>query len=262
MPPLVTFLSDFGLADTYTAQVKAAVLSRCPPATVVDLTHQVPAQNIRAGAFLLWSAVEAFPPGTIHLAVVDPGVGSSRRGVAVRSKGGHFFVGPDNGLLVPALERTGGAEASLELDRNEFWRANVCPTFHGRDVFGPVAGHLASGVPLESLGGPIPELSQPFVLPLPRSEDGVVHGDVLHIDTYGNVITNVTPDLLPRRFRVKLNGSEVCPGPSHHFEEVARGQIAALVGSLGLLELFLRDGSAATTLRAHVGDRVQIDRLH
>src|ERR1700680_3093312 len=151
---IVTLLTDFGLDDTYVGQVKGAILSVAPNATLVDLTHAVPPQDVQAGAFLLWSAVEPFAAGTIHLAVVDPGVGSARRAIALRSARGDVFVGPDNGLLLPAVERLGGCQVAMALPERAYWRLGKDParTFHGRDVFGPVAGHLAAGVPLEHVG--------------------------------------------------------------------------------------------------------------
>src|SRR5437764_11323843 len=152
---IVSLLTDFGLADTYVGQMKGAILATAPSATLVDLTHAVPPQDVQAGAFLLWSAVEAFSAGTIHVAVVDPGVGSSRRGLAIRCARGDTFVGPDNGLLVPAVDRLGGALTTVSLSDQRFWRTtatSASATFHGRDVFGPVAGRVACGVPLEDLG--------------------------------------------------------------------------------------------------------------
>src|SRR5579872_6120862 len=143
----ITLLTDFGLTDTYVAQVKGGILAISPSATIVDLTHQVPPQDVRAGAFLLWSAVEAFPPGTVHLAVVDPGVGSARRAIAIKARGGHTLVGPDNGLLMPAVQRLGVTAVAVELTQSRFWREQqASATFHGRDIFGPVAAHLASGI--------------------------------------------------------------------------------------------------------------------
>ena len=149
--PLITLLSDFGLDDAYLGQMKGAILAVAPAVTLVDLTHAVPPQDVFAGAFLLWTALEPFPAGTIHLAVVDPGVGSERRAVALRAQRGDVFVGPDNGLLWPAVERLGGCGQAIELNEPRFWRTNVSSTFHGRDLFGPVAGHLANGVPSRRL---------------------------------------------------------------------------------------------------------------
>ena len=149
---LITLLTDFGTQDTYVGQVKGAILSVAPSASLVDLTHAVPPQDVPAGAFFLWCAVEAFAAGSIHLAVVDPGVGSNRRGIAVRAARGDYFVGPDNGLLIPAVDHLGGRTEAVELTNREFWRPQPTSTFHGRDVFGPIAGHLANGIPLTQLG--------------------------------------------------------------------------------------------------------------
>src|ERR1700694_1457365 len=135
---VVSLLTDFGLDDTYVGQVKGAILSVAPDATLIDLTHAVPPHDVLAGACLLCSAVEPFPAGTIHLAVVDPGVGSERRAIALRVARGDVFVGPDNGLLVPAVERLGGRAQAVELTESRFWRPTQSRTFHGRDVFGPV----------------------------------------------------------------------------------------------------------------------------
>lgn len=246
---LVTFLSDFGLRDTYVGQVKGAIATVAPGARVVDLTHEVPAQDIRAGAFLLWTAVEAFPPGTVHLAVVDPGVGGARRAVAVRCARGDLFVGPDNGLLPMAVARLGGPVASVELTRQAFHRAGKSSTFHGRDLFGPVAGHLVKGTGLEELGDPAGSLAAPFTLPAPRREPGgQVVGAVLHVDGYGNLITSVGADHLPPRFDVLVGGGRIPGGPHPSYTAVAPGELLAVIGSAGLLEVSVRDGSAAAAL--------------
>ncbi|HLZ27025.1 MAG TPA: SAM-dependent chlorinase/fluorinase [Chloroflexota bacterium] len=236
----MTLLTDFGLADTYVGQVKGAILAVASSATLVDLTHAVPPQDIRAGAFLLWSAVEPFPAGTVHLAVVDPGVGSARRAVAIRAARGDVFVGPDNGLLGPAVERLGGCAAAVALTEPAYWRSGNLPsaTFHGRDVFGPVAGHLAAGVLLEELGYAVDDL-QHVSLPVP---DGL-SGEVLHVDTYGNLVTNLRSDSLPAGFRVRVGQCSV--EPAAHYAAVPPGALLALAGSTGLLEIAARDASAA-----------------
>lgn len=245
---LITFLSDFGLRDTYVGQVKGAIATVAPDVPVVDLTHEVPAQDVRAGAFLLWSAVDAFPPGSIHLAVVDPGVGSSRRAVAVLSARGDVFVGPDNGLLPMAIAKLGGVTTSAELSNTEFHRAGSSTTFHGRDLFGPVAGYLARGTDVELLGPAAGALATPFELAAPRQEPGQVVGVVLHADVYGNLITNVGADLLPQRFEVMIGDRRIRGGPHESYTAVDPGELLALIGSAGLLELSIRDGNAAATL--------------
>jgi S-adenosyl-L-methionine hydrolase (adenosine-forming) len=251
---VVSLLTDFGLDDTYVGQVKGAILSVAPQATLVDLSHAVPPQDVRAGAFLLWSAVEALPAGSIHLAVVDPGVGSARRGIAICSGRGDVFVGPDNGLLLPAVERLGGCQAVVALTERAYWRLGKDPsrTFHGRDVFGPVAGHLASGVPLERFGQAIDDVKRPVVLPEPRG----LNGEVLYVDTYGNLVTNLPAHGLPVRFHVRGGQHLVQRAP--HYAAVELGVLLALEGSTGLLEISARNASAAAITGATRGTPVLI----
>jgi S-adenosylmethionine hydrolase len=250
--PVISLLTDFGFADTYVGQMKGAILAIAPSATLVDLTHAVPPQDVVAGAFLLWSAVEAFPTGTIHVAVVDPGVGSDRRAVALRSARGGLLVGPDNGLLWPAVERLGGCGLAIELNEPRFWRPRPSSTFHGRDLFGPVAGHLANGVPLEQLGSHIDD-PVPLELPKPRG----LAGEVLHVDTYGNLITNLPADSLPAHFAVRIGDQHV--PQAAHYAAVQPGALLALIGSSGLLEISARNASAATSTGARRGTPVLVE---
>jgi S-adenosylmethionine hydrolase len=196
--------------------------------------------------------VEVFPDGSVHLAVVDPGVGSARRAVAARSRRGDLFVGPDNGLLVPALDRLGGSTSAVELSEASFWRSgSPSSTFHGRDIFAPVAGHLANGVPLDQLG-PSVQLERPFELP---RADGL-QGEVVYVDGYGNLVTNLPATRLPERYVVLLDEQVIEPRP--HYQAVQPGELLALVGSSGLLEISARDASAAATLGAGRGSSVQV----
>jgi S-adenosylmethionine hydrolase len=249
---VISLLTDFGLADTYVGQVKGAILSIAPSATIVDLSHAIPPQDIAAGAFALWSAVDGFPRGSIHIAVVDPGVGSRRRGVALRTARGDICVGPDNGLLVPAAERLGGIEHAVELTQPRYWRPNPSSSFHGRDVFGPVGGHLSLGVPLEALGPPVADLLQ-LHLAEPTGNVGVV----IHVDTYGNLVTNFPAATLPERFHVRIAGRLV--PHVEYYAAVEPGALLALVGSAGLLEISARDASAAELLNASRGTDVRIE---
>ncbi len=257
MAEIVTLLTDFGLVDSYVGQLKGAVLGVAPTAPLVDLTHQVPPQAVEVGAFLLWSAVEVFPAGSVHLAVVDPGVGSSRRAVAARATRGDVFVGPDNGLLVPALERLGGVAAAVELTERRYWRPNPSTTFHGRDLFGPVAGHLANGVPPTDLGQPV-ALDRPFALPAPTVLGNHIVGTVLHVDGYGSLVTSIPAQLVPDRYVVQVAGREV--GPAANYQAVLPGALLALVGSAGLLEVAARDASAAALLAVGRGAPVRVER--
>ncbi|MCA1646998.1 MAG: SAM-dependent chlorinase/fluorinase [Chloroflexi bacterium] len=250
----ITLLTDFGLDDTYVGQMKGAILAAAPSVALVDLTHAVPAQDVLAGAFLLWSAVEPFPAGSIHVAVVDPGVGSARRAVALRSVRGDVFVGPDNGLLWPAVERLGGCAQAVELSEGGFWRARPSSTFHGRDLFGPVAGHLANGLPLERTGRALDD-PQELALPTPNG----LAGEVLHRDIYGNLVTNLPAANLPERFEVRIGQHRVpC---ATHYAAVPPGALLALVGSAGLLEISARGASAAAITGGQRGTAVRVDPL-
>jgi S-adenosyl-L-methionine hydrolase (adenosine-forming) len=251
---VITLLTDFGVADTYVGQMKGAILAVAESATLVDLTHAVPPQDVQAGAFLLWSAVEAYPAGTIHVAVVDPGVGSERRPIAIRSARGDVIVGPDNGLLWPAVDRLGGCAHPVELNESRFWRPDSSSTFHGRDLFGPVAGHLARGVPLEQVGRAIGDPRQ-LSLPVPRGYEG----EVLHVDTYGNLITNLPAASLPEHFEVRIGPRRV--PRATHYAAVAPGALLALVGSAGLLEISARNAGAAAITGARRGTPVTVEPL-
>jgi len=251
---IISLLTDFGLADTYVGQVKGAMLTIAPAATLVDVTHAVAPQDVVGGAFLLWSAVEAFPPTSIHVAVVDPGVGSARRAIAIRSSRGDHFVGPDNGLLMPAVERLGGTELAVELTEPHYWRPNPSSTFHGRDIFGPVAAHLANGVSLDQLGHRITDVAW-LELPAPNG----LEGEVIHVDAYGNLITNISARDLPERFQVRLRERVMASGT--HYAAVSRGELIALVGSAGLLEISAREASAADITGATRGIPVKVEPL-
>jgi hypothetical protein len=216
----------------------------------------VPPQDIQAGAFLLWSAVEVFPHRTVHVAVVDPGVGSLRLAVALETVRGDVLVGPDNGLLVPAAERLGGIQRVVELNRPEFWRSTTATsaTFHGRDVFGPVAAHLANGVALDRVGSPVADILR---LGLPLSDGR--YGEVIHVDTYGNLVTNLAGLDLPVRFQVVI-GDRVVPAHAY-YASVAPGELIALVGSAGLLEISVREGNAAQVTGAQRGTPIRVVEL-
>ncbi|HEV7665564.1 MAG TPA: SAM-dependent chlorinase/fluorinase [Chloroflexota bacterium] len=252
---IITLLTDFGLADTYVGQVKGAILAVAPGTSLVDLTHAVEPQDVLGGAWQLALAVDVFPVGTIHLAVVDPGVGSTRRAIAVRARRGDVFVGPDNGLLMPGVERLGGLTSAVELTAQRYWRGEPTATFHGRDIFGPVAGHLAAGVALEALGTPI---GDPVPLALPEPKGDV--GEVIHVDTYGNLITNLRLGDVPvDEFLLRVNHELVASAP--FYDVVPAGELLALEGSAGLLEIALRDGSAARLTGARRGTPVFFERL-
>jgi S-adenosylmethionine hydrolase len=272
---VIGFLSDFGLDDGYVGVVKGVMLGIDPTVQIVDLSHTVPAQDVRAGAFVLMTAVSYFPTGTVFLAVVDPGVGTTRPAVAVEV-GGYRFVGPDNGLLSWALRRLGcpaqadgpcdGAAPArnvgehlrlgavgraVTLAERRFWRPTVSSTFHGRDLFGPVAAHLARGVPLAELGEPVDEIGAlPFPRPIRGDDDRVLRGEVIYVDRFGNLITNLEPADVPSGSTVRIGG-RVIAGLAPHFQQ--ESELIALVGSSGLIEVAVPNGSAAAALGLGVG---------
>ena len=260
MPGLITLTTDFGLRDPLVGIMKGVLLSICPSARLVDLTHEVPPQDILAGGLALEAATPFFPPGTVHLAVVDPGVGSARRAIAVRA-GGYYLVGPDNGLFTFALEGAGWTAVSVTAP--EYRLAEVSRTFHGRDVFAPAAAYLAAGVPLERLG---PAVSDPERLHRPgcRLEGGELVGEVLDADRFGNLITSIPAARLtelpgPGGVALEVAGRRL-RGPVGAYAEGGDGEPAVIVGSTGRLEIFVRAGSARDNLGAGRGAIVRVRR--
>ncbi len=259
-PPIITLLTDFGLSDGNVGVMKGVILGISPQARLIDLSHLVGPQDVRQAAWILGRAAPYFPEGTIHLAVVDPGVGTERRPMAARL-GPHLFVGPDNGLVTRLLERAEllrQPTAFVHLDRRERWLPEVSNVFHGRDVFAPLAAHLANGVSLEQVGSP---LTDPVRLLLPRPEifpEGV-RGVVEHIDHFGNVRTNITRQDLGegRSAVVHIAGAKI-DGLVRTFGERPTGELIALFGSDGDLILAVVNGNAASRLGASVGDRVEV----
>lgn len=271
MPPqaIITLTSDFGLADAYVAAMKGVILSLNPNAVIVDVSHAIRPQRVEQAAFLVEAARPYFPADAIHVAVVDPGVGTERRGLALQTPLG-VFVGPDNGVLSPALPEEvrratgeGGGRVPLpegttgvELTNPRYHRLPVSDTFHGRDVFAPVAAHISLGVALPELGEAVEEA---FVLPpfrALRRPDGSLAGRVVHVDVFGNLITDVRgEDLPPGEITVEVRGRPI-KGLRRTY---AKGMgLIALVGSSGYLEVALPGGSAAAETGADIGDPVAV----
>jgi len=250
---VVTLLTDFGLADGYVAAMKGVLLTRAPGVVIVDNTHLVRRQNVISGSFVLASAARHFPNGTVHVAVVDPGVGTSRAGVAVQTSTG-WFVGPDNGLLNKAV----GDEPTevVELESVPGWERERSATFHGRDLFAPAAAHIALGGRLADLGarrrgGAL----APLDLPTPKRGPRSVSGEVIHVDGFGNAITNVPREALPTspsRTVVEV-GAVVLHGLVSCYADVPAGTPCALIGSDGLLELAVNLGDASAELGLEPG---------
>ena len=265
MSPIITLLTDFGIASTYPAQMKGVILERCPSARLVDLSHEVPRHDVRTAAFMLVSAAPAFPEGTVHLAVVDPGVGGSRRVLAAEADG-HLYVAPDNGVLTLVTQggRLTGPPPSrarvVAVENKVHFRRDVSSTFHGRDIFAPVAATLAGGTALDSLG-PEVETIERFPLPKPQRHDNTIRGQVLYVDPFGNLVTNVPGEMLEpfdrSRIEVVVSGAVIRTLCSA-YSEVAPGMLLAYIGSAGLLEVAVNRQSASVRLAAGVGTRVAV----
>lgn len=249
---VVTLTSDFGTGDGYVGAMKGVVLSLAPAARLVDITHAIPRHDIPAGAFALAQAAPHFPEGSIHVAVVDPGVGGERAGVIVAA-GGHVFIGPDNGLfsLVAPTPR-----AVWAITADDFLGPQRSATFHGRDVFAVAAGRIAAGAdPGEA--GPRVELLGCLTLPRAAAPAGGLVATVIHVDRFGNLITDVGADELPNQPRFRA-GARTIESLSTTFESVARGELVAYIGSGNTLELAVREGDAAATLGLGRGDGVEV----
>lgn len=260
----VSFLSDYGTADEFVGVVTSVVRELARHAVVVHLTHEIPPHDVRAGALALARCVQYVAPGVV-LAIVDPGVGTDRRAVAVEvGDGAGVLVGPDNGLLAPAVQLAGGATRAVELTVTDYHLPGPGATFAGRDVFAPVAAHLCNGVELTELGPPIdPSGLRPGVVPLPRQEGAALHTEVLWVDRFGNAQLNVGPE------EVEELGDELTVKVGDHvrqvrvvraYGELAPGQLGLVVDSYGLLSLAFDRVPAAPELGAHEGTEVVLGR--
>jgi S-adenosylmethionine hydrolase len=268
----VSFLSDYGLEDEFVGVVKAVIRGIAPATAVIDITHQVPPHAVRAGGLTLARTMQYLPPGVV-LAVVDPGVATERRAVAVEVGGApdaggeeeprSVLVGPDNGLLAPAVALAGGARRAIALTNEELHLAAPGPTFAGRDVFAPVAAHLCNGVELDELGEPVdPTLLVPGILPLSRMEDGGMESEVLWVDRFGNAQLNVDPsdiDDFGSPVVLRMGDRSRTAVRANAYAELAPGQVGLVVDSYGLVSVALDRRSAAAELRLGPGDAVRIE---
>jgi S-adenosyl-L-methionine hydrolase (adenosine-forming) len=254
--PIITLTTDFGGKDGYVGTMRGVILNICPQVILADLSHDIPPQDIRTAAFVLYQAFSYYPPHTIHCVVVDPGVGSKRRAIAVRTNRG-IFVGPDNGVFGLVLQA--GEVSVLEavtLTNPAYHLAPISATFHGRDIFAPAAAHLAGGAPLTELG--------PSAINLVRldfelyPQNGVYR--IIHIDRFGNLILSLTINDIKNPEQVTLSvGNQAIQSLSHTFADVAAGQFLAYVGSLrGHIEIAVRNGNAARQLGVKVGDAIRV----
>lgn len=241
--PVVTLTTDFGVKDPFVGEMKGVILTINRSAVIVDITHDITSYDISEGALVIGESHRYFPPGSIHVAVVDPGVGSARRPIVVEA-GGHYFVGPDNGLFSLPLSRCSGAKI-FQIAEERFLLRKESPTFQGRDIFAPAAAWLSRGKKPEAFGPPV---TDPVVLsfPEPIIEGDSITGEVAVIDKFGNCITTIRGDDLRRfgkAFRVEVNETSVAP--VGHYAEAAEGRLSCLINSSDRLELFVKNGSAA-----------------
>lgn len=243
---IITLLSDFGLSDPYVAQMKGVILSFNPKALLVDITHEIPPGAIFEAARMIRETYRFFPPGTIHVGVVDPGVGSGRRLVALEADG-HAFVGPDNGLLWLVLQIAGESRI-VHLKESRFFLSPVSPTFHGRDVFAPVAAHLSMGVEIEEMGDLISD-PRPLLFPTPRRQGEWLHGQIIHVDRFGNLISNIESEELLRFLGSSIPSIHVgtlnIRGLNRIYSDVEEGQPLAFINSSNLLEVAVNMGRAS-----------------
>ncbi len=261
--PLVSLLTDFGLMDPFVAEMKAAILSICSDARIIDVSHQVEKYDVKMGSFLLASAGPYFPKGTVHVAVVDPGVGGDRRPIAVQTKR-NIFVGPDNGLLIPAAQHEDILHI-YEITNHSLMRGEVSATFHGRDVFAPAAAHFACGTSPKEAGPEIIDFVGPPYAE-PTIEGGIANCEVFHIDGFGNIVTNLSNEWfakldlkLGNRVRCFIGRKRVFARFVQTYSDLRGNEFGVLIGSHGFLELACREASAARKLRVKRGRVVRVD---
>ena len=256
---VITLTTDFGTKDGFVGTMKGVIWGICPSAHIADISHEIAPQNVLEGAFVLWRAERFFPAGTVHIAVVDPGVGTSRRAMAARL-GGMYYVGPDNGLptiLINDVYAAGEDPEYVVLDNPRFHLNTVSRTFHGRDIFAPVGAHLAAGVPFEELGTPF---KKPVLLRLPRPD--MIHNGyrvhVLLIDAFGNLTIDLPVSAVAaRQIVIRIKGREI-RGLSSSYGHHQPGELIALGDSDGGLEIAVVNGSAARQLDVRVGDTLEV----
>ncbi len=257
-PPIITLTTDFGLQDHYVSAMKAVILRINPGARVIDISHDIPPQDIMAGAWVVRNAALLFPPGTIHVVVVDPGVGTSRKpvGLAIEE---HLFVGPDNGIF--SLIGEDFEYVAVTLQNEKYWREKRSNTFHGRDIFAPVAAHLSLGVPMSELGPPLAEVMT-YRWAIPISDRDGIQGWIVHIDRFGNLISNIPSDLIREtignsNFRIYV-GNTILHNIDTSFGSVHDGEPVAYIGSSDKLEIAINKGNAKEMLGVEKGAQISI----
>ncbi len=257
---VITLLSDFG--DVYPASMKGVILSINPQASIVDISHSVPPHDIRRGAFILMTTAKYFPSGTVHIAVVDPGVGTKRRALSIRAGSGreiHYFMGPDNGLLIPAAKSLGDFEVYEITNRNLF-RKNVSSTFHGRDIFAPVAAHISKGLEIDRMGRRIIDFVD-FDFGEGTKKDSVLEGRIIFVDSFGNMVTNISEGLVDFQQGDILEIEEKIVPFHSSYGFCKKGEPLALIGSHGFIEIAINMGNAALYFDKKPDDEIVIRKI-
>ena len=256
---IVTLTSDFGLQDSYVGIVKGIIKTISPQVELIDLTHNIPPQNIYATSFILENAIDYFPRDTIHLTIVDPTVGSNRKIIAVVSEQG-YFICPNNGLLTGVLNRY-RAEQAYSLNNNNYWlNQQISNTFHGRDIFAPVTAHLANGIALDELGEEIP-VEDLVLLDLPNfcKDKNRIRGIIQYVDIFGNLVTNIPAKLVKNRsWCICIEEEELIIESVTTYSDVQKSQLVSLIGSHGYVEVAVNGGSAKMTLDKSYGDVIEV----
>jgi len=254
---IITLLTDFGTEDSYVGAMKGVILSINPDATIIDISHQIPPQDITAGAFVLSQAAPFFPKGTVHIAVVDPGVGGKRKPILIETDK-YFFVGPDNGIFDIALQNE-RIRRKIHLTNKNYFLGYISSTFHGRDIFSPVATYLSLGIDPALFGKKIKTLTS-LDVKKPFAKDGKITGRIIHIDRFGNLITNIDEGLLKKVFKNRIFEVEVCDNIIKRFvpsyTNAKQGEPIGLIGSSGLMEIAMREKNASIELGIKRGDVV------
>lgn len=260
---IITVTTDFGTKDVYVGVMKGVILSINPDVTIVDITHEIEAGNIKEASFLLKDAYSYFPEGTIHIAVVDPGVGGKRRAIAIKSKG-YFFVGPDNGLFWPIIENDKDAVV-VHLKNKKYFLPEISSTFHGRDIFAPVAAYISKGVDIRDMGDVIDD---PVRIEIKKPEflEGKIIGHAIREDNFGNIITNISKEDIIKHFNSLedievIVGDKRIPKISRTYSDVGKGELLVLIGSSGLLEISANMKKASEIVGKNINElRIEVRR--
>lgn len=257
---IITLTTDFGLKDPYVAEMKAVILSISPNAKIVDITHKIEKFNIRMGAYTLAAACPYFPKGTIHVAVIDPGVGTKRKAILVQTRNS-YFIGPDNGVLALAA-KSQGIKHIYRIENPKFMLPRISNTFHGRDIFAPAAAYLANWISPSEFGPEIPEIVTPKFAKITKTKTTLT-GEVIHIDGFGNIITNLREEDceitgMKKTVNLKLKDTRLKLKLCKSYSEVKAQQPLAIIGSHNFLEISMNQGNAAETFQIRVGDKVRL----